>query len=88
MNETERLLQFLYLVPVGLIETDAQGKIRQLNPLATQTLLLIGGPTRLMNAFDALENVLRLGTLGHHADAKTATVGHKHSRPGHRVETF
>lgn len=57
MNETERLLQFLYLVPVGLIETDAQGKIRQLNPLATQTLLLIGGPTRLMNAFDALENV-------------------------------
>lgn len=57
MSEVERLLQFLYLAPVGIIETDAVGNIQRLNPLANQTLLLIGGSTRMMNVFDALEDV-------------------------------
>lgn len=55
-DEVERLLQFLYLVPVGVAETDLDGAVLRLNPLATQTFMLAaGGP--VINAFEALANV-------------------------------
>jgi signal transduction histidine kinase len=51
----EQLLQFLYRVPIGLLEIDAQGAVRLMNAYATQVLMPIAGPVRTPNLFDILQ---------------------------------
>jgi diguanylate cyclase (GGDEF)-like protein/PAS domain S-box-containing protein len=53
--ENERLLEFLYSCPVGLIEMSRAGEVRLMNPIAAQLLLPIAQPTALSNLFEALE---------------------------------
>jgi diguanylate cyclase (GGDEF)-like protein/PAS domain S-box-containing protein len=52
--ENERLLEFLYSCPVGLIEMSRAGEVRLMNPIAAQLLLPVAQPTSLSNLFDAL----------------------------------
>ena len=54
-EENERLLQFLYVCPVGLVEMDEAGTIGLMNPLAAQLLLPIADSAALTNLFVALE---------------------------------
>ncbi len=56
MSNDEKLLQFLYACPVGLIEFDASGRITMINPHAMQHLLPLGGPAASENFFTAMEN--------------------------------
>lgn len=51
----ERLLEFLYACPVGLIECDASGAIALMNPHAMQHLLPLAGARDPGNLFAALE---------------------------------
>lgn len=53
--ESERLLEFLYSCPVGLIEMSLAGDVRIMNPIAAQLLLPIAQPAALANLFAALE---------------------------------
>ncbi|NBF41109.1 MAG: hypothetical protein GVY14_11920 [Spirochaetes bacterium] len=50
----EQLLQFLYRVPVGLIEIDGRGEIRLMNAYASQVLMPVSGPSWTANLFDIL----------------------------------
>jgi signal transduction histidine kinase len=50
----EQLLQFLYRVPVGLLEVDAQGEVRLMNAYATRVLMPIAGAVRAPNLFEIL----------------------------------
>lgn len=50
----EQLLQFLYRVPVGLIEIDRRGEIRLMNAYASQVLMPVSGPSWTANLFDIL----------------------------------
>lgn len=51
----EQLLQFLYRVPVGLMEVDAQGEVRLMNAYATSLLMPISNLVAGRNLFDILE---------------------------------
>lgn len=51
----QKLLQFLYQVPMGIIEIDQEGTVGLMNPQATQDLLSIAPGTRLTNLFDILD---------------------------------
>lgn len=51
----EKLLEFLYACPVGLIECDAAGGISMINPHAMQHLLPLAGDRDSGNLFAALE---------------------------------
>lgn len=50
----EQLLQFLYRVPVGLIEIDGQGEIRLMNAYASQVLMPVSGTSWSSNLFKVL----------------------------------
>lgn len=50
----EQLLQFLYRVPVGLIEIDGRGEIRLMNAYASQVLMPVSGPSWTPNLFEML----------------------------------
>lgn len=52
--ENEALLQFLYVIPVGLLEIAADGTVAMMNPLAAQLLVPLAGPAGMANLFDAL----------------------------------
>lgn len=52
--ENERLLQFLYACPVGLIELSADGTIGMVNPFAMQLLLPLAGTSFMENFFDVM----------------------------------
>jgi diguanylate cyclase (GGDEF)-like protein/PAS domain S-box-containing protein len=54
--EHDALLGFLYLCPVGLVRTTAQGEVELINPQAAQMLLPLTRQPVLQNLFDALEN--------------------------------
>lgn len=54
-SSEERLLEFLYACPVGLIECDATGEIGMMNPHAMQHLLPLAGPRDASNLFSAFE---------------------------------
>ncbi|SFO26987.1 diguanylate cyclase [Sphingomonas sp. OK281] len=54
-SSEERLLEFLYACPVGLIECDAAGEIGMMNPHAMQHLLPLAGPRDASNLFSAFE---------------------------------
>lgn len=66
--EHEALIQFLYLAPVGLVQTNAQGDVTMLNPVAAQLLMPLSQDGSLDNLFTALEKVapeLRARTAQH-----------------------
>lgn len=54
-SEEERLLEFLYAAPVGLVEIDAGGDIVMINPHAMKHLLPIAGTRDAGNLFAILE---------------------------------
>lgn len=51
----EELLKFLYMCPVGLLRTAANGDVQMVNPLAAQLLLPLTRRPMLQNLFEALE---------------------------------
>jgi len=53
-NEHERLLQFLYLCPVGVAEVNSAGKVLLLNAMGIQLLLPVAGPNGMDNLFEFL----------------------------------
>ena len=53
----EALLQFLYMAPVGLVQTDADGNIGLINPVSAQLLMPLSRDGSLENLFDALGSV-------------------------------
>ena len=55
--EHEALMQFLYLAPVGLVQTAADGEILMINPISAQLLMPLSRDGSLVNLFDALAGV-------------------------------
>jgi diguanylate cyclase (GGDEF)-like protein/PAS domain S-box-containing protein len=55
--EHEALTQFLYLAPVGLVQTAADGEILMINPVSAQLLMPLQRDGNLVNLFDALAGV-------------------------------
>ena len=56
-SELEALLQFLYQSPVGLVQTDAEGDITLINPMAAQLLMPLAPGGQLGNLLDVLDPV-------------------------------
>ena len=56
-QEYEALLQFLYIAPVGLVQSSLDGEIAMINPLSAQLLMPLSGDGNLTNIFTALETV-------------------------------
>ena len=54
-DERERLLRFLYLSPVGIIEVDHTGRVNLINALASQLLMPFAPGGELENLLDVLE---------------------------------
>jgi signal transduction histidine kinase len=54
-DERERLLRFLYLCPVGIIEVDRTGRVNLINALASQLLMPFALGGELENLLDVLE---------------------------------
>lgn len=78
-DEHEALLQFLYLAPIGLVQTDAAGEVAMLNPIAAQLLMPLSRDGGLDNLFGALEGVapeLRHLCAGHTAPSGKICDGH------------
>jgi diguanylate cyclase (GGDEF)-like protein/PAS domain S-box-containing protein len=55
--EHEALMQFLYLAPVGLVQTGIDGEIVMINPISAQLLMPLSRDGSLTNLFTALEDV-------------------------------
>ena len=55
--EHEALMQFLYLSPVGLVQTGVDGEILMINPISAQLLMPLQRDGNLLNLFEALEGV-------------------------------
>jgi len=55
--EHEALIQFLYLAPVGLVQTNVQGDVTMMNPVAAQLLMPLSHDGGLDNLFTALAGV-------------------------------
>jgi diguanylate cyclase (GGDEF)-like protein/PAS domain S-box-containing protein len=55
--EHEALIQFLYLAPVGLVQTGIDGEIVMINPISAQLLMPLSRDGSLGNLFTALEGV-------------------------------
>jgi diguanylate cyclase (GGDEF)-like protein/PAS domain S-box-containing protein len=55
--EHEALMQFLYLAPVGLVQTASDGEILMMNPISAQLLMPLQRDGNLANLFDALAGV-------------------------------
>jgi diguanylate cyclase (GGDEF)-like protein/PAS domain S-box-containing protein len=55
--EHEALIQFLYLAPVGLVQTGIDGEIVMINPISAQLLMPLSRDGTLTNLFTALEGV-------------------------------
>lgn len=56
-DEYEALVQFLYMVPVGLVQLHPDGEIMMLNSLCAQLLMPLSRDGGLANLFVALEGV-------------------------------
>lgn len=55
--EYEALLQFLYLAPVGLVQSSVDGEIAMINPLSAQLLMPLSRDGGLGNLFTVFESV-------------------------------
>jgi diguanylate cyclase (GGDEF)-like protein/PAS domain S-box-containing protein len=53
--ENEKLLEFLYVCPVGIVEIGSDGEIGLMNPIAAQLLVPLGEAASLTNLFGVLE---------------------------------
>jgi hypothetical protein len=81
--EHEALIQFLYLAPVGLVQTGIDGEIVMINPISAQLLMPLSRDGCLTNLFTALEGVapeLR------HLCASLPAQRHGLRRPAHPPE--
>ena len=56
-EDYEALIQFLYLAPIGLMQTRIDGEILMVNPLCAQLLLPLARDGELSNLYKALESV-------------------------------
>ena len=56
-EDYEALLQFLYMAPIGLVQTRMDGEIVMINPVCAQLLMPLAHDGELTNLFAALENV-------------------------------
>ncbi|WP_144137664.1 diguanylate cyclase [Paraburkholderia sp. BCC1884] len=56
-TEHEALLSFVYMSPVGLVRSDAAGRIDMMNPLASQLLMPLVGAHGIDNIFESLSSV-------------------------------
>ncbi|NCT83014.1 MAG: diguanylate cyclase [Comamonadaceae bacterium] len=56
-EEHEALLQFLYMAPVGLVQTRHDGEVLMINPLCAQLLMPLSRDGGLSNLFSALGDV-------------------------------
>ncbi|MBC8008442.1 MAG: sensor domain-containing diguanylate cyclase, partial [Prolixibacteraceae bacterium] len=56
-DEHEALIQFLYMAPVGIIQTSINGAIWLMNPISAQLLMPLARDGDLANLFTALESV-------------------------------
>jgi diguanylate cyclase (GGDEF)-like protein/PAS domain S-box-containing protein len=72
-EEHEALLQFLYLAPIGLMQTQVDGEILMVNPVCAQLLMPLSPDGCLTNAFDALAPVAP--DLRHRVQAHEASHG-------------
>lgn len=57
-DEQQELLQLLYAAPVGLVQTDDEGRIALINAAAAQLLLPVAVGASLVNLFDLLVPVM------------------------------
>ena len=81
-EEYEALLQFLYLVPVGVVQFAPDGAIGMMNPVCAQLLMPLSTDGGLDNLFDALEQVApELRNM-----ASTFAAAHGTVCDGHRVQ--
>lgn len=55
--EYDALLQFLYLAPVGLVQSNLMGEVELMNPLSAQLLMPLSKDGGLSNLFNTLESV-------------------------------
>ena len=53
----ESLIQFLYQVPIGLVQTTLDGEITMINPMAAQLLMPLAPAGDLTNLFDVLQDL-------------------------------
>ena len=60
-REHEQLLEFLYLVPVGLAQIDARGDVALMNSTGAQLLVPLAERSGLDNLFDVLKEELEEG---------------------------
>jgi diguanylate cyclase (GGDEF)-like protein/PAS domain S-box-containing protein len=56
-SEYEALLEFMYLAPVGLVQTSSAGEIIFINPISAQLLMPLSRDGEICNLFTALESV-------------------------------
>ena len=56
-NDYEALLQFLYMAPIGIVQTRLDGKILMANPLCAQLLMPLSSDGNLDNLFTALRPI-------------------------------
>jgi len=56
-EEYEALLQFLYMAPIGLMQTRLDGEILMVNPLCAQLLMPLSRDGDMANLFIAMESV-------------------------------
>ena len=72
-NEYEALLQFLYMAPIGLVQTGPDGEILLANPVCAQLLMPLSRDGNLANLFTALAPVAP--DLRHRVQAFEASQG-------------
>ena len=53
----EALMEFLYQVPIGLVQTTPDGQITMINPMLAQLLMPLAPQGELSNLFDVLQGV-------------------------------
>ena len=56
-DDYEALIQFLYIAPIGLMQTRIDGEILMVNPLCAQLLMPLARNGELSNLYEALESV-------------------------------
>ena len=56
-DDYEALIQFLYIAPIGLVQTRIDGEILMVNPLCAQLLMPLARNGELSNLYKALESV-------------------------------
>jgi diguanylate cyclase (GGDEF)-like protein/PAS domain S-box-containing protein len=79
-RDHEQLLEFLYACPVGLVEFDADGAIRMINPHAMKHLLPVAGrrdPSNLFAMLDGCAPELRNLFRDYPKDRGTICDGHR-----------